>query len=135
VSSKSVQTLLAAIISFVLLISVYRLGRKQKLSFRYTVGWMFLGLLGLVAGLVSPFAEPLAETLKITPSALIGVGAIVLLVTLCVQLSISISGLQEQIRLLAEEASFLRHKIDSVSTRQNDGSSSTKMSERDSFDA
>jgi hypothetical protein len=36
----------------------------------------------------------------------------ILLLVLCVQLSISISGLQEQVRTLAEEAANLREELD-----------------------
>ncbi len=113
-SLKTVQTLLATVLSFIFLVTVYRLGRRQFLSFRYTVGWMFLGVLGVLAGLLTPFAAPIANNLKISPSALLGLGAVILLVTLCVQLSISISGMQQQIRRLAEEAAFLREEIDEL---------------------
>jgi len=106
-STQTAQTLFAALISLVFVLTVYRLGRKQKLSFRYTVGWMVLGGLGVVAGLLVPVAEPIAQQLQVSPSALLGGGAVVLLVTLCVQLSISISGLQEQVRTLAEEVAYL----------------------------
>ena len=111
-SATSVQTLFAAVISLLFVLIVYRLGRKQKLSFRYTVGWLVLGALGVVAGIILPLAEPIAEKIHLSPAAFLGVGAVVLLVTLCVQLSISISGLQEQVRTLAEEASFLREEIE-----------------------
>ena len=116
-SAKTVQTIFAALVSFIFVLSVYRLGRKQKLSFRYTVGWMVLGALGIFAGIVSPIAEPLADELQVTPAALLGIGAVVLLVTLCVQLSISISGLQEQVRRLTEEAAFLRLEVEEISRK------------------
>ena len=116
-SAKSVQTIFSALVSLIFVLSVYRLGRKQKLSFRYTVGWMVLGALGIFAGIVSPIAEPIADKLEVTPAALLGIGAVVLLVTLCVQLSISISGLQEQVRRLTEEAAFLRLEIEEVATK------------------
>jgi len=119
-SSTTLQTVFAAIVSLGFVLSVYRLGRRQKLSFRYTVGWMLLGALGVIAGLLTPIAEPLAQRLEVSPAALLGVGALILLVTLCVQLSISISGLQEQIRRLAEEASFLRHEIEEVGNNRSD---------------
>jgi hypothetical protein len=38
------------------------------------------------------------------------------LIILCVQLSISISGMQEQIRRLAEEAAYLREELDESRT-------------------
>jgi uncharacterized membrane protein YfcA len=111
-SPQTTQAALATVVSVVFVLSVYRLGRRQKLSFRYTVGWLVLGGLGIVAGIFSPLAEPLAEQLNLSPAALLGVGGLLLLLVLCVQLSISISGLQEQVRTLAEEASYLRQELD-----------------------
>jgi hypothetical protein len=110
-SPQTTQTIFAAIASLVFVVVVYRLGRKQKLSFRYTVGWMVLGGLGVIAGVILPLAEPIADQLSLSPAAFLGVGAVILLVTLCVQLSISISGLQEQVRTLAEEAAYLRLEL------------------------
>lgn len=117
-SPQVAQTLFAALISICFLIAIFRLGRAQKLSFRYTVGWLTLGFLGVIAGLLSPLAEPLADRLNLSPAALLGIGALLLLLILCVQLSISISGLQEQVRTLAEESAFLREEIDRVRDEQ-----------------
>jgi hypothetical protein len=50
--------------------------------------------------------------LAITPAALLAVSFMTVLVAICIQLSISISGLQEQIRTLSEEAAQLRHASD-----------------------
>lgn len=108
---QTTQTFIAAAISVVFVVVVYRLGRRQKLSFRYTVGWMVLGAIGVVAGVILPLTEPLANQLSMSPAAFLGVGAVILLVTLCVQLSISISGLQEQVRTLAEEVAYLRLEL------------------------
>ena len=114
-TSTTFQTIIGALFSLIFLTVVYRLGRSQRLSFRYTVGWMILGALGVLAGLLIPVAEPIAKQLQVAPSALLGVGAVILLVVLCVQLSISISGLQEQVRRIAEETAFLRQEIEEVS--------------------
>jgi len=114
-SATTFQTIIGALFSLMFLTAVYRLGRSQRLSFRYTVGWMILGALGVLAGLLIPVAEPIAKQLQVAPSALLGVGAVILLVVLCVQLSISISGLQEQVRRIAEETAFLRQEIEEVS--------------------
>ena len=117
-SPEATQTLYAAAASVVFVVSVYRLGRRQKLSFRYAVGWMALGILGVIAGLLVPLAGPLADHLNVSPGALLGIAALVLLLLLCVQLSISISGLQEQVRTLAEESAFLRREIDMLKERE-----------------
>jgi len=108
------QIMIAAVMSCFFVLVIHRMGRLQKLSFRYTVGWLVLGGLGVFAGLMIPIAEPVAKLLKLSPSALLGAGAVCLLVILCVQLSVSISGMQEQIRKLAEEASYLRQKFDEL---------------------
>ena len=113
-SPQVAQTLFAAVISVVFILAIFRLGRSQKLSFRYTVGWLSLGLLGVVAGLLSPLAEPFADFLNLSPAALLGIGGLMLLLILCVQLSISISGLQEQVRTLAEESAYLREELEQV---------------------
>lgn len=113
-SAKTTQTLYAAAVSMIFVLSIYRLGRKQKLSFRYATGWLVLGFLGVVAGLVAPLSEPLANYLHVSPAALLAIGGMILLLVLCVQLSISISGLQEQVRTLAEESAFLRQEIDEL---------------------
>jgi hypothetical protein len=111
VSQSAIQIVAAAFLSFIFAGIVHRLARIGRLSFRYTVGWMVLGGLGVIAGVILPLAEPLADQLSLSPAAFLGVGAVILLVTLCVQLSISISGLQEQVRTLAEEAAYLRLEL------------------------
>ena len=117
-SIQTTQTLLAAIVSLIFVLIIYRLGRNQTLSFRYTVGWLALGALGIVAGVLLPITAPLAERINLSPSALLGIGAVVLLIVLCVQLSISISGMQEHIRRLAEEEAYLREELDELKVRR-----------------
>jgi hypothetical protein len=85
------------------------LARRQMLSFRYAAGWLVLLLLTALSGILIPLARPLSESLSTTPGILVSGLAIVILVTICVQLSVSISGLQEQVRKLAEEIAL--HKV------------------------
>lgn len=92
--------------------SVYLLARRGRLSFRYTVGWLVLCLFGITAGASVPLVQPLAEKLKVTPAALLSIAAVMLLVAICVQFSISISGMQEQIRRLTEESAELRLRME-----------------------
>ena len=103
-SQGAIQTLIATIAGVVLAASIYMLARRGRLSFRYTVGWLVLCLIGITAGASVPIVQPIADKLKVSPAALLSLGAVVLLLSICVQLSISISGMQEQIRRLTEEA-------------------------------
>ena len=117
---RTQQTIYAAVASVVFSVVVYRLGRNRKLSFRYTVGWLALGLLGVVAGALIPMTASIASWLHIAPAAVLGITGIVLLLVLCVQLSISISGTQEQVRRLTEQVALLRADLEEVSSPENE---------------
>jgi hypothetical protein len=92
---------------------VIRLARTQKLTFRYAVGWITLGVFGLISSFAIPVVEPIAEALSLTPIAIVAGVAVLILIVICIQLSISISGLQRQIRLMTEEVAFLQFELDS----------------------
>jgi uncharacterized membrane protein YfcA len=105
------QAVLAASLGLIFAISIYLLARKGRLNFRYAVGWLTLCLVGLVAGVLVPVVGPLADLVKVTPAALVSIAAVILLLSICIQLSVSISGMQEQIRRLTEELAQLRMKV------------------------
>ena len=121
-SQETTQIFVSAVLSACLALFVYRLARRQRLSFRYTIGWLALCALGMFAGLFIPVVEPLSNFLQLSPAGLIAVGALSVLVLICVQLSASISGLQEQIRKLAEQIAHLRDASDRLSSQStNEG--------------
>jgi uncharacterized membrane protein YfcA len=111
-SQGAIQTLIATIAGLVMAVSIYMLARRGRLSFRYTVGWLLLCLFGITAGALVQIVQPLAETLKVTPAALLSISAVFLLVAICIQVSISISGMQEQIRRLTEEAAEIKLRFE-----------------------
>ena len=119
---KTQQTIYAALASVVFSVVVYRLGRNRKLSFRYTVGWLALGLLGIVAGILIPLTGSIASRLHIAPAAVLGIVGLVLLLVLCVQLSISISGTQDQVRRLTEQVALLRADLEEVASSDTETS-------------
>jgi hypothetical protein len=112
VSTQTLQVLLAALASVIAAAVIVRLARRQLLSFRYTVGWLVLAALGVFAGIAIPLVAPVARALGVSPAALLAVGAAVLVLAISIQLSISISGLQQQNRTLTEELARLRQRID-----------------------
>jgi hypothetical protein len=107
-SQGAIQTLIATIAGLVMATLVYLLARSGRLSFRYTVGWLTLCLLGITAGGLLEIVQPLSEKLKISPAALLSACAFFFLLAICVQISISISGIQEQLRRLTEEAAEMK---------------------------
>ena len=81
------------------------------LSFRYAAGWLVLLALTALSGVLIPLSRPLAGSLSTTPGVLISGMAILILVLICIQLSVSISGLQKQVQRLAEELAL--HEVES----------------------
>ena len=60
-----------------------------------------------------PAVEPISIALQISPAALLAAAGIMLLILICVQLTISISGMQQQIRKLSEELSLRQVMLES----------------------
>jgi hypothetical protein len=97
------------LISLCFIFFVYTLARRERLSFRYAIGWMSLFIPGLLATVIVPLITPMSEAFAISPAAMLTMVFLLLLVTICIQLSISISGLQEQVRTLSEEVA--QHRL------------------------
>lgn len=108
-TSSTTQMLLAALLGIVVVIIVIRLARRGMLSFRYTIGWIAVASTGILAGFFVPLVGPVASTLGLSAAALIAIIALLFFVVISIQLSISISGLQQQVRTLTEELARLRH--------------------------
>ena len=107
-STSSIQIAGFTAVSALFVVFVYLLARRSRLSFRYALGWLLLFLPGFFAVVLLPLTAPVSNALAITPAALLAVSFMTVLVAICIQLSISISGLQEQVRSLSEEVAQLR---------------------------
>lgn len=112
-----VQVLFCTLVGLVLFAWIYLSARRGLLNFRYTIGWLLLSTFGILAGIIIPLIAPIANVLAITPAALLAIGSTLLLITICVQLSISISGLHERQRRLTEELAHLRQSLDRFPSR------------------
>jgi hypothetical protein len=76
------------------------------LSLRYAMGWYALCLFFLA---LSPFvglSDSLGDLLGVQPITLLLGVPLITLVAVCFQLSISVSGLTERVRVLAEEVAI-----------------------------
>ena len=111
-SQHVAQALEIAAVAVVFILSILYLAKKQRISFRYAMGWLTLCVVTAFAGLLIPIFKPLATKLQLDAFALIGAGAIIILLALCIQLSISISGLQQQVRLLNEDLALQKKVVE-----------------------
>ena len=118
-SQQVTQAIEIAAAALAFAIFVFYLARKQRISFRYTVGWLFLGTIGAFSGLLIPAISPLANTLQLDAFSLVSAVAVIVLLTLCVQLSISISGLQRQVQLLNEDLALHKKAVEDSSATKN----------------
>ena len=105
-SDQTIQTITIAAIAVCFALLVISLARRGLLSFRYTIGWLVLLGIGTISSLLTPLVRPIAETIGTTEGVIVSAAAIAVLLTICIQLSISVSGLQAQIRRLAENVAI-----------------------------
>ena len=113
-SHDAVQLTLVAATGVAMFGLVFWLSRRQLLSLRYALGWMGVSGLLVLAAVGLGLAGGISTSLPVTPTGLLSaVGlAFVLLITL--QLSISLSGLQEAIRELSEANALLEERLSRV---------------------
>lgn len=105
------QALLASTAGLLFCIAVVVLARRRLLSFRYAIGWLFVGVALVLAGVGLGLVQPLSRFLSVTPTTLVLGGVLATLLLICVQLSISLSGSNEQIRSLNDSVALLDARI------------------------
>ena len=114
VSPQRIQAIEIAIVACAFAVAVVVLSRKGRISFRYTIGWLALCALSAFGGLMLPVIEPLSRKFQLDAFSLIGALSIIVLLSLCIQLSISISGLQSQLRKLNESFAIQQKELDDL---------------------
>ncbi|NDC27224.1 MAG: DUF2304 domain-containing protein [Actinobacteria bacterium] len=111
-SQETLQVIEIAVISVMFMVLIAFLTKRQRISFRYTVGWFVVFFISATAGLFVPLVLPIAELLQISTS-MVFVGIVVIaLLLISIQLSISISGLQRQLQDLAENVALLKERVE-----------------------
>ncbi len=101
-----------AVIGLVFAGAVVLIARRGSLSMRYTLGWLFVAACVVASGLFGQLIKPAATALDLDPVVLLLGFASVALLCLTVQLSITVSGLTELVRSLAEAHAILRERLD-----------------------
>jgi hypothetical protein len=111
VSDQTVFAIEIAIVAIAFAIHVGRLSRKRMLSFKYTVGWMSVCLFGVFASPLVFLVTPIAEIMRLTPTALLVAISTAAVAVILIQLSVSISGNQRKMETLVRENALLRESL------------------------
>jgi hypothetical protein len=93
------------------------IARRGNLSMRYTLGWLFVATCVVLGGLFSGLVGWIGDTLDVEPAAVVLTGVMAGFLGITVQLSISVSGLTEAVRTLAELNAILEERICSIEMR------------------
>ena len=110
-SDRTVFAIEIAIVAIAFAMHVGRLSRKRMLSFKYTVGWMSVCLFGVFASPLVFLVTPIAEILRLTPTALLVAISTAAVAVILIQLSVSISGNQRKMETLVRENALLRESL------------------------
>lgn len=111
------QGALIALGGVLLAASAVTLARRRLITLRYALGWLAIAVTTMVGAAAASLVTPVAKLFSMTATGVLLAGATVLLVAIAVQLSISVSGLQAQLRELAEAHALLANRLDEVDAR------------------
>jgi hypothetical protein len=110
-STSVKQALVLALGGGVIVLVILGLARRRLLTTRYALGWLAVGGLVALAALTMPFVGRLGKVANITPTAVLLMISSVLLLAISIQLSISVSLLQERLRTTAEAHALLARRV------------------------
>ena len=97
----------ATIFGVIFLIAIRSLSVKGKLTMRYTLGWSSIGFFVLGYPILLIVSQRLGRILVVQPSVILLGIPLIIVGVVCIQLSITVSGLTEQVRTLGETIAHL----------------------------
>ncbi|MGP9502556.1 DUF2304 domain-containing protein [Specibacter sp. AOP5-B1-6] len=108
----------AFILSLLIVLLVFDMLRRKKIREKYAALWLVVGLSMLVLAAFPRLLEFVADILNVqVPSNLLFAMSIVLALGVCLHLSWEISVVEDETRVLAEEAAILRAQLDKLEQR------------------
>ncbi len=114
------QALLLGSLGLAFSVVIVALGRQGRLSFRFVVGWLSLGLLLILGSLFVFLLSPISELLGV-PSPTLGLAVGILIsIVISVELSISSSRAQEQLRDAAEAIALLESRVRDLESKREE---------------
>lgn len=97
------------------------LANRRLVSLRYALGWTAIAGIGILGALVTPLIEPVADLFGMSPTGVLLAGATSVLLVIALQLSVSVSGLQSQLREVAEAVALLDGRVKELGDRERAG--------------
>jgi len=123
VSNQTVFALEVAVVAVAFAVHVARLSRKRLLSFKYTIGWISVCMVGIFASPLVFLVTPLARALRLTPTTLLVAISTISVAVILIQLSVPISGNQRKMETLVRENALLRESLGISMKEKNSGES------------
>lgn len=105
------QTLLVTAAGLAFAVLVLTTARQGRLSLRYTLGWLGVSVCIVALVALTPLLRPVADSLGISPTGVLLAIASSLLLLITLQLSITVSSLQEAAQTLTESAGLLEERV------------------------
>ena len=120
-SNQTVFALEIALVAIAFAIHVARLSKKRLLSFKYTIGWISVCLVGVFASPLVFLVTPLARLMRLTPTTFLVATSTISVAIILIQLSVSISGNQRKMETLVRENALLRESLGISMKEKNSG--------------
>ena len=92
---------------------------RQRMSLRYTALWVVIGVGAMLGALLTPLVAPISESLGMSPTGFLLAVASALLLTITMMLSVSVSGLQAEMREIAEAHALLANELAELQSERN----------------
>jgi Na+/melibiose symporter-like transporter len=110
------QALVIAVGGLALAGLVLFLARRRLITLRFAVGWLGIAGVAILAAVLAPLVNPLADVFQMTGTAVFLVAVTTVLIAICIQLSITVSGLWSRVRDLAESHALMEAELDALRT-------------------
>lgn len=105
--------LMIALLVVIFAIVILNFVRKNKLTMKYALVWLALSLISIIVLIWPGLLESISHILGFqTMSNMVFLVAIIVLITICLNLSVIVSNQTKKITLLIQEVSLLKGKLD-----------------------
>jgi hypothetical protein len=113
----SIQTILVMLGAATLMLSTVLLVRRRLLSIRYGLGWLAVSAAGVIAAPMLEIVVPRVQSLGFSPTGFSLGLFIAFLGLVCLQLSITLSGLHHAVQDLTEHAALVEQRVRDLESR------------------